>query len=82
MGYIKPMSATLRVPTATFKSNMRPFIEEARAGKDVIVTNDGADDFRVVPLGYVGSPPVAEKPIKPETYKGINVNEPAFASWE
>lgn len=61
---------------------MRPFIEEARAGKDVIVTNDGADDFRVVPLGYFGNPPVSEKPIKPETYKGINVNEPAFASWE
>lgn len=76
------MSATLRVPTAVFKSNMRPFVDEAKAGKNVIVTNDGKDEFRVLPVGYLGRPPVSPKPIPAELYKGINVNEPAFKSWE
>ena len=76
------MSATLRVPTAVFKNNMRPFVEEARAGKNVIVTNDGADDFRVLPVLHQGPPPVSEKPLAKELYQGIDVNTPAFASWE
>ena len=76
------MSATIRVPTAIFKSNMRPFVERARAGEDVIVTNDGADDFRVLPVLRSGPPSVAEKPIPAASYNGINVDEPAFKSWE
>ena len=76
------MSATLRVPTALFKSNMRPFINEARAGKNVIVTNEGRDDFRVLPCEHTGPPPVSETPIAAESYKGINVDEPGFTSWE
>ena len=82
MGYIQPMTSTLRVPTAVFKSNMRPFVEEAKAGKTVIVTNDGEDDFRVLPLQHSGPPPISEQPIPAESYRGVNVNEPAFASWE
>jgi len=75
------MSATLRVPAAVFKNNMRPFVNEARAGKNVIITNDGADDFRVLPVQHLGPPPVAETPIAAETYRGLDVNSPAFASW-
>lgn len=76
------MSATLRVPTSVFKSNMRPFVDQAKAGKTVIVTNEGKDEFRVFPVEYSGRPPVSEKPIPAKSYKGIDVDEPAFKSWE
>ncbi len=81
VGQIKPMSATLRVATAVFKSNMRPFVDEAKAGKNVIVTNDGEDDFRVLPIHHTGPPAVSEPPLSAELYKGIDVNTPAFESW-
>lgn len=40
----------IRVPTAVFKSNVRPYVDQAKAGNTVIVTCDGQDDFQVVPL--------------------------------
>ena len=67
------------MPTAVFKSNMRPYVEEARTGKSVIVTNSGVDDFEVLPVTHSGPPPVSATPIPAETYKGINVDEPVFA---
>ena len=82
MGHIKPMSTTLRVPTAVFKSNMRPFVEKAKAGNSVIVTNDGEDDFRVLPIQHAGPPPVSEHPIAAELYRGLDVNAPAFEPWK
>ncbi len=73
------MTGTIRVPTAVFKSNMRPFVDEARAGKSVIVTNDGVDDFKVLPVIHNGPPPVSANPIPAEIYQRINVDEPAFS---
>jgi prevent-host-death family protein len=79
MGYIRPMQATVRVPTAVFKSNMRPFVDRARAGETVIVTNDGEDDFKVLPVLHSGPPPVSKTPLPAESYRGVDVDEPAFA---
>ena len=70
---------TLRVPTAKFKYNMAPFVNAARTGQQVIVTNDGADDFVVVPCEPTGRPPGISIPMDAKAYAGINLNEPAFA---
>ena len=43
------MKTLVRVPTARFKYNMAPFVEQAKAGAKVIVTNNGTDEFEVVP---------------------------------
>jgi hypothetical protein len=69
---------TIRVPTAKFKYNMKPFVQEAKSGKQVIVTNDGADDFEVVPCAPEGPPPTCPGLIDPKVYEGIDMNEPAF----
>lgn len=77
MGYIKPMN-TIRVPTAKFKYNMSPFVQQAKQGKQVIVTNDGRDEFEVVPCAPEGVPPTCPGLIDPKAYEGIDMNEPAF----
>ncbi len=74
------MSAAIRIPTAVFKNNPRPFVQQAKAGVDVIVTNEGVDDFRVVPVNYSGPPPISEKPLDPKLFQGIDPDEPAFDS--
>ena len=81
MGYIQPMNA-IRVPKAKFKYNMRPFVDEAKGGKVVIVTNDGADEFQIVPCIPSGKPPGMSIPLNAKAYRGINLDEPAFKSWE
>jgi hypothetical protein len=69
----------IRVPKAKFKYNMRPFVDEAKGGKIVIVTNDGEDEFQVVPSGR---PPGMSVPLDAKAYHGVNLDEPAFKSWE
>jgi len=69
---------TIRVPTAKFKYNMKPFVQEAKSGKQVIVTNDGTDDFEVVPCAPEGVPPGLSVPMDPKLYEGIDLDEPAF----
>ena len=81
MGYMQPMH-TLRVPKAKFKYNMAPFINEAKTGRQVIVTNDGADEFLIVPCAPVGVPPGLSTPLEAKAYRGVNLDEPAFQSWE
>jgi antitoxin (DNA-binding transcriptional repressor) of toxin-antitoxin stability system len=81
MGYIKPMN-TIRVPTAKFKYNMSPFVQEAKQGKQVIVTNYGRDEFEVVPCAPIGTPPTCPGLVSAKDYEGVDMNEPAFASWE
>ena len=81
MGYIQPMKE-IRVPKARFKYNMNPFVQQARHGKTVIVTNDGRDEFAVVPCFPVGRPPRLRNALDPKAYKGIDLDEPAFESWE
>lgn len=73
---------TLRVPTAKFKYNMAPFIKQAKAGAEVIVTNDGDDEFRVVPCQPDFAPKGVSVPMDPKAYAGVNLDEPAFKSWE
>ena len=70
---------TLRVPTAKFKYNMAPFVNAARTGQRVIVTNDGADDFIVVPCEPTSAPPGISIPMDPKAFAGIDLDEPAFA---
>lgn len=76
------MIETLRVKTATFKENPRPYVQQAKHGKKVIVTKDGADDFEVVPCCPVGAPVVSAAPLAAADYAENDMNAPAFASWE
>ena len=71
----------IRVPKAKFKYNMRPFVDEAKGGKIVIVTNDGADEFQIVPCVPAGRPPGITNPPPASAYVGIDLDEPAFESW-
>ena len=71
-----------RVPTAKFKYNMCPFVDLAKAGKLVIVTCDGTDDFVVTPCSPKGPPPDLSGLIDPKDYEGVDLDEPAFDSWE
>jgi hypothetical protein len=71
----------IRVPKAKFKYNMRPFIEEAKGGKIVIVTNGGSDEFQIVPCAAWGKPPGVSNPPPAGAFEGINLDEPAFAGW-
>ncbi len=73
---------TIRVPKAKFKYNMNPFVQEARAGKNVIVTNDGEDEFVLTPCFPEGKPPGLTIPLDAAAYAGVNLDEPAFKSWE
>src|SRR3989454_11519832 len=43
------MATSVRVSTARFKYNMRPYVNKAKAGEEVIVTCNGRDDFRILP---------------------------------
>jgi antitoxin (DNA-binding transcriptional repressor) of toxin-antitoxin stability system len=72
---------TLRVPIARFKYNMRPFVDQAKAGAEVIITTAGADDFRLVPCISRQCPTGVSVPMDPKAYEGINLDEPAFKSW-
>ncbi len=81
MGYIWPMKA-IRVAKARFKYNMNPFVQQARHGKTVIVTNGGRDEFEIVPCVPMGRPPRLSHALDPKAYRGIDLDEPAFESWE
>jgi prevent-host-death family protein len=70
----------LRISTAKFKDNMRPFVQRAKTGEVVIVTSHGEDDFQVVPCVRDGPPPVLSGLVKIEAYNGIDLDEPAFES--
>jgi len=72
----------IRVPKARFKYNMNPFVQQARHGKTVIVTNDGRDEFEVVPCVPLGKPPRLSGALDRAAYQGIDLDEPAFESWE
>ncbi|HZF01575.1 MAG TPA: hypothetical protein VE344_06720 [Methylomirabilota bacterium] len=72
----------IRVPKAKFKYNMNPFVQEARHGKTVIVTNGGKDEFEIVPCTHFGPPPTLPGAVDPKDYMGVDMNEPAFPSWE
>jgi len=72
----------IRVPKARFKYNMNPFVQKAKHGATVIVTNGGKDEFEVVPCVSHGMPPGLSKAVDPKLYKGVDMNEPAFPSWE
>jgi hypothetical protein len=76
------MIEIVRVNTATFKENPRPFVQQAKHGKRVIVTRDGHDDFEVVPCCPSGAPSVSSCPLNPADYIGVEMNSPAFDSWE
>lgn len=68
----------LRVPAAKFKDDMRPFVEKAKTGEVVIITNHGHDDFRIVPCVKEGQPPVLSGLVRSEDYEGIDLDQPAF----
>jgi antitoxin (DNA-binding transcriptional repressor) of toxin-antitoxin stability system len=70
----------IRVSKAKFKYNMNPFVQQARAGKTVIVTNDGTDEFAVVPCAPTGAPPTLPGLVSAKDYAAIDMNEPAFES--
>jgi antitoxin (DNA-binding transcriptional repressor) of toxin-antitoxin stability system len=72
---------TIRVPKAKFKYNMAPFIKQAKAGAKVVVTNDGEDEFIILPCQPHGAPQGISLPMDPKAYEGIDLDEPAFASW-
>ena len=76
------MKEVVRVPTAKFKQNVRRFVALAKSGANVLVTNNGVDDFQVVPCQPGGVPAVADTGIDPALYRGIDMNAPAFTYWE
>ena len=82
MGYLRLMKEVVRVPTAKFKQNVRRFVALAKSGATVLVTNNGVDDFQVVSCQPGGVPAVADTGIDPALYRGIDMNAPAFTSWE
>jgi len=79
--FIKTMLETLRVNTADFKVNPRPFVAQAKTGKRVIVTKDGHDDFQVIPCQPSGVPTRSAKPLDASLYEGIDVDSPGFHPW-
>ena len=72
----------VRVSTARFKYNMRPFVDLAKAGKRVIVTRDGTDDFVVTPCRPKGPPPDLSGLVDAQDHAGVDLDEPAFDSRE
>lgn len=65
----------IRVPTAVFEGNPRPYVDQAKAGNTVIVTCDGHDDFQVVPLTSGRPTPL---PLGCAQH-AVDPDEPAFA---
>jgi antitoxin (DNA-binding transcriptional repressor) of toxin-antitoxin stability system len=68
------MLTIVRVPIAGFKYNMRPFVDKAKAGEEVIVTCDGKDEFRIVPVEVKKPQPL---PLGCATHTP-DVDKPAF----
>jgi len=72
------MATQIRVSTAKFKYNMRPYVNKAKAGEEVIVTCGGKDDFRILPLNGTKPKPL---PVG-SSWHNPDENEPAFESLE
>ena len=68
----------LRVSTAQFKENPRPFVQRAKFGETVIITAYGADDFQIIPCTRAGAPPVLSGLVDRKAYEGVDLDEPAF----
>ncbi len=73
------MPTLTRVPTAKFKYNMRPYIQKAKAGEQVIVTCSGRDEFQIVPVTQATPEPLPEGSV---AWHSADADEPAFESWD
>ena len=72
---------TMQASVAETKEQLSRLIALAEAGEEVVVTCHGVPRVKLVPVS-VAKPLVSEVPIDPTLYAGIDMNAPAFDSWD
>jgi len=72
----------MQASVAQAKSQLADLLRRAERGEEVVIARHGLPVARLVAIQRSGPPPVSATPLDPKEYAGIDLDEPAFASWE
>ncbi len=72
----------MQASVAQAKSQLADLLRRVERGEDVVIARHGLPVARLVAIRSVGPPPVSATPLDPKLYTGIDLDEPAFDSWE
>jgi prevent-host-death family protein len=72
----------MQASVAQAKSQLADLLRRAERGEEVVIARHGLPVVRLVAIQRTGQPPVSGTPLDPKDYAGIDLDEPAFASWE
>ena len=72
----------MQAAVAQAKSQLADLLRRVERGEDVVIVRHGLPVARLVAIRSVGPPPVSATPLDPKLYTGIDLDEPAFDSWE
>ncbi len=72
----------MQASVAQAKSQLADLLRRAERGEEVVIARHGQPVARLVAIQRPGPPPVSATPLNAEEYAGIDLDEPAFATWE
>ena len=72
----------MQASVAQAKSQFADLLRRAERGEEVVIARHGRPVARLVAIERPGPPPVSASPLDPRDYAGIDLDEPAFVSWE
>jgi prevent-host-death family protein len=72
----------MQASVAQAKSQLADLLRRAERGEEVVIARHGLPVARLVAIQRPGPPPVSAKPLDPKLYQDIDLDEPAFPSWE
>lgn len=72
----------MQASVAQAKSQLADLLRRAERGEEVVIARHGLPVARLVAIRCVGQPPITTTPLDPKVYADIDLDEPAFASWE
>lgn len=72
----------MQASVAQAKSQLADLLRRAERGEEVVIARHGLPVARLVAIRPSGPPPISATPLDPKDYAGIDLDEPAFPSWE
>jgi len=87
LGELDPMPKVtiimvMQASVAQAKSQLADLLRRAERGEEVVIARHGLPVARLVAIRPSGPPPISATPLDPKNYAGIDLDEPAFPSWE
>lgn len=76
------MIMVMQASVAQAKSQLADLLRRAERGEEVVIARHGQPVARLVAIHRPGPPPVSASPLRAKDYAGIDLDEPAFASWQ